>query len=89
MALGASRSDILKLVMKEGMSMVVVGLVIGVALAAGAGQLLKSLLLRVGAADPIAFAGVGAVLIGVALLATYLPARRATTEDPASVLRSS
>jgi macrolide transport system ATP-binding/permease protein len=86
-ALGAEQRDILKLIVGEGMFLVLIGAGIGVALALASTRVLKSLLFGISATDPLTFAVVGLVLVGVALLACYLPARRATKVDPLVALR--
>jgi len=87
MALGAAPGDVLRLIVRQGMRLVVIGLALGVACASVATRLLASLLLGVGAADPGAFAGMAILLVSVALLACYIPARRATKVDPLVALR--
>ncbi len=86
-ALGAAPRDVRGLVLGQGIRLTLVGVVIGVAAALGLTQLMKSLLYGVGAADPITFVGVAVLLALVALLACYLPARRATKVDPMVALR--
>jgi predicted permease len=87
MALGAQRSHVLRLMLGEGMKMALVGVAIGMAAALGLTQLMASMLFGVSAADPITFGGVALVLTGVALAASYVPARRAMRVDPMVALR--
>ena len=86
-ALGARARDVLRLVLGEGLSVVGLGLVIGLALALGASRLFANFLYGVGAADPLTFVFVPALLGAIALVASYLPARRATKVDPMVALR--
>jgi ABC-type antimicrobial peptide transport system permease subunit len=86
-ALGGTVADVLRLVVGQGMRVVVAGVSIGVIVALGLSRLISSLLFGVGAADPFTFAGVGAALIAVALLACLVPALRAAGVQPAHVLR--
>jgi putative ABC transport system permease protein len=87
MALGADRSNVLRLIMAQGMKLAVSGVVLGLALAWGLTRLIASLLFGVTAADPMTFGVVAAILAAVALAAAYVPARRATTIDPLIALR--
>ena len=86
-ALGACQSDVLRLVIGQGIALAAVGAAIGIGLALGVTRFLGSMLYNVGAADPITFAGVAVLLAGVAALACYIPARRATRVDPLVALR--
>ena len=87
MALGAQTSDVLKLVIAHGMTLVVTGLVIGLISALALTRLMSGLLFGVSATDPVTFVIIGVLLSGVALLACYIPARRATKVDPMVALR--
>lgn len=87
MAIGARAGDVLGLVLREGMRFSLIGLVVGLALAVVLSGLLRSQLYEISPLDSIAFVGAAAVLIAVAVLACYLPARRATKIDPMEALR--
>jgi predicted permease len=87
MALGAQRSEVLRLVVGEGLRLAVLGVAIGIAAAFVITRLLASLLFGVSTTDAITFTGVALVLSLVALLASYVPARRAMGLDPSSALR--
>jgi len=87
MALGAARGDVLFLIMRQGMSLALIGLGFGLLIAFGAAQLLVKVLFGVSPADPLTFAGVSLLLALVAGLACYVPARRATKVDPLVALR--
>ncbi len=87
-ALGADISRVIRLVLRDGMKLVLLGLAIGAAASLGAGRLLSSQLYRVSSTDPLVFALVALVLVAVALAACWLPARRATRVDPVEALRA-
>jgi putative ABC transport system permease protein len=86
-ALGASPGDIMGLVMRQGLWMALIGVGVGLAVSVAATQLLQKMLFGVKPFDPLTYGAVAAILIGVALAATYLPARRATRVDPLVALR--
>jgi predicted permease len=87
MALGASRSDMLQLIVRQGMILAGAGVVIGLAAAFGLTRVLVTLVFGVKTTDPVTYTTVGVILLAVALLATYIPARRATQMDPLIALR--
>jgi putative ABC transport system permease protein len=87
-ALGATRGDVLGLVLRNGMGLTVLGLVIGIAGTLGLGQLLASLLFGVTNRDPVTLAAVFLILGLVAFVACLIPARRATRVDPVIALRA-
>ena len=88
MALGAQRADVSRLFVFHGLRLTAIGLVLGMAAAAGVTRLLSALLFGVSPIDPITYAAVSAFLAAAALLACYLPARRAAVLDPVRALRS-
>jgi len=87
MALGAQRHDVLKLVLSQGMILTLIGIALGAGGAIGLTRLMKSLLFGVSATDPVTFIAIALLLAAVALLASYVPARRATKVDPLVALR--
>lgn len=88
LALGARRDQVLGMVMMQGMRVIVVGLIIGVIGALLATRLMQSLLFKTTVTDPVTFVGVALVLLAVALIASYIPARRVTRVDPMIALRA-
>ena len=88
LALGASRGDITRLIVGSAAKLATIGVIIGLAAALGVTRLIASLLYRVQPADPTIFAAVAIVVLAVAMLAAYLPARRAMRVDPLIALRS-
>jgi len=87
MALGADRSDVISLVVRQGLLLVGSGVVLGLLAAAAVTRLLRGLLYGVAPLDPVSFIGVAVVLLGAGLMASYFPARRATACDPVIALR--
>jgi len=86
-AMGATNADVLRLVLGEGMRITLIGVAIGMVAALGLTRLITKMIYGVGAMDPITFGGVAILLTGVALLACYIPARRAMRVDPIIALR--
>ena len=88
LALGARSSDVLTMVLREGGRLTAAGIALGLLLATGAARVVASLLFGINPVDAIAFGGMSALLIVVALLATWLPARRAACSNPMAILRT-
>jgi putative ABC transport system permease protein len=88
MALGAQPLDVLKVIIKQGMSLVLTGVVIGLMAAFGLTRLMKTLLFGISETDTTTFVIIPLLLVSVAMLACYIPARRATKVDPLIALRS-
>jgi putative ABC transport system permease protein len=88
MALGAGRLEVVRLVLKQGLTHIGVGLALGLVAAAGLSNVLRFLLFNVNPRDPIVFAGVVVLIVAVGLIASLVPARRATGVDPIVALRS-
>ena len=87
MAIGAQRSDVLKLVVRQAMILALAGVAIGLLASWALTRLIKSLLFNVSVTDPLTFAVIGVLMILIALLACLIPARRATKVDPLVALR--
>jgi ABC-type antimicrobial peptide transport system permease subunit len=87
MALGASQRNVLSLVVRQGMALAVSGMLIGLAAAFFLARLIRSQLFGVDSTDPITFASISALLLLIALLASYIPAQRAARIDPMASLR--
>lgn len=88
MALGASRESVLTMVLRQGLTLVAIGLAIGIGGALAAGRVLSAYLYQTAPRDPIIFGGVAAVFLIAGVLACFVPARRATTVDPLIALRA-
>jgi ABC-type antimicrobial peptide transport system permease subunit len=87
MALGAERRSIIWMVLRETLVLILIGLAIGIPVALGAGRLIASQLFGLSAADPLTLLAATLVLIGVAILAGLMPARKASRVDPLTALR--
>jgi len=87
LALGAQGGDVVRLFLKEGLRLIVIGLAVGLAGSVGVSRLLVAALFDLSPLDPLAFGGVSIFLALVALMACWIPARRATKVDPLVALR--
>jgi putative ABC transport system permease protein len=87
LALGAQATNVLKLILGQGLKLAIVGVALGLLAAIAFTRLLKGLLFGISASDPLTFALIAVLLVGVALLACWIPARRATKVDPLEALR--
>jgi putative ABC transport system permease protein len=87
LALGAERRDVLRLMLRQGMGVTMIGVAIGLAAAFGLTRMMSTLLYGVSASDPVTFAGVAILLFAIALVACHIPARRAMRVDPMDALR--
>jgi ABC-type antimicrobial peptide transport system permease subunit len=87
-ALGAERADVQRMVVRHGFVLGIVGVAVGLAAAGGLTRLMSALLYGVAATDPLTFASVSVLLTAVTLIASYLPARRASRTDPLVALRA-
>jgi putative ABC transport system permease protein len=88
MALGAQRREVMRLVLKDSMVTTAAGVILGLAGAAALTQYLEGMLFALTPLDPLTFAAVAGLFVTVALLASYVPARRATRVDPLGALRA-
>jgi ABC-type antimicrobial peptide transport system permease subunit len=87
LAMGAARREVLRLVLADSGRLIVIGLVIGAAMGLGAARAARTLLFGLTPTDPATIAAAVVMLASIGLLATYVPARRASRVDPMSVLR--
>jgi len=88
MALGARPGDVLWLVLRQGLTLALIGIGVGALISAGVARVLQSLLYGVSAVDPLAYGAAGLVLFAVAAAANLVPARRAARTDPMRTLRN-
>jgi ABC-type antimicrobial peptide transport system permease subunit len=87
LAVGATGSSVRRMVLRQGLSLALIGAALGLAVALVATRVMSSMLYGIGHTDPVVYVAVAAVLLSVGALASYLPARRATRVDPVQVLR--
>jgi ABC-type antimicrobial peptide transport system permease subunit len=87
MAMGAQQTEVVKMILGDGAKLTVIGVAIGLGAAFALTRVLSSLLYGVSAADPVTFSGISLLLVCVAMLASYIPARRAARVDPMEALR--
>jgi len=88
MALGAGAADVVRMVVRQGFTLAAIGITIGLVAAVPLSRLMEELLFEVKPTDPVTFTAVGAILAMTAVVASYIPARRATRVDPIAALRS-
>jgi putative ABC transport system permease protein len=87
LALGAKRRDVLWLIVRQGLALALIGVALGLVAALALTRVIRNLLYEMSATDPATFVGIALLLIGVALIASFIPARRATKVDPLTALR--
>jgi ABC-type antimicrobial peptide transport system permease subunit len=87
MAFGATAQGVFRLVVRQGLGLSAAGIVVGILAALAVTRVLRTLLVGVGATDPLTFAAIAVVFLGIAALACWIPARRAANLDPVSALR--
>jgi ABC-type antimicrobial peptide transport system permease subunit len=87
MALGADRTDVVRLILRDGMRLAIIGVGAGIVCALGLTRLMGNMLYGVSATDPVTFLGISVLLLAVAMVACYIPARRAMRVDPVIALR--
>jgi putative ABC transport system permease protein len=87
MALGAQTGDVLRLIVGQGLKLVLVGIALGAVAAFATTRLISDLLYQVSATDPLTFGATSLLIMGIALLACYVPARRAASTDPIEAIR--
>jgi ABC-type antimicrobial peptide transport system permease subunit len=88
MALGAQTGDVRKMFLRQGLSLTAIGIALGIGVAVMLTRVMSAFLFGVGPMDPMTYAAVSGILAAVALVATYLPARRASRVDPIVALRA-